>query len=145
MMDYNAHMAAVTPCQIGKILLNMARLGSIQRNVLEPTWCHLDTSANITVRDSVRWECSADLEGNVVIYDGGVLEIGCRVSIPKDGTIKIYPGGKLVILSTGKIHNACDDTWEGIQLVHERKVSGKIYIMEGGQIENTIHPILLKT
>ncbi len=137
MMDYNAHMASVTPCQIGKVLMNMAKPGSLQRGLLQPRWCTLDTSATITIRDSVRWEGSADLEGNLVIQPGGVLEIGCRISIPKDGSILIHPGGKLKILSTGKIHNDCGDQWQGILVKKEKRRSGIISIVEGGMIENT--------
>jgi hypothetical protein len=137
MMDYNAHMAALTPCQIGKVLMNMAKPGSLQRNILEPRWCHLDTSATIHIRDSVRWEASADLEGNVIIHPGGILEVGCRISLPAGASIQIYPGGKLVVLSSGKIHNACGDNWNGIQLLKEKKVSGALYLMEGAIIENT--------
>ncbi|MEP6796345.1 MAG: M43 family zinc metalloprotease [Saprospiraceae bacterium] len=142
MMDYNAHMAALTPCQIGKILLNMARIGSIQRSVLEPRWCHLDTSATITIMDSVRWEGSADLEGNVIINSGATLEIGCRVSLPTGASIKINPGGKLVVLSTGKLHNACGEIWGGIILLKEKKNSGALYLMEGAVIENTPEPLV---
>ena len=141
MMDYNAHMGALTPCQIGKILMNMARLGSIQRNILEPRWCVLDTSATITVSDSVRWEGSADLEGNVIIQSGGILEIGCRVSIPEGGTIKIFPGGQLIVLSSGKIHNSCNSLWGGIALIKEGKLIGSLSVMEGGVIENTPQPL----
>jgi hypothetical protein len=144
MMDYNAHMAALTPCQIGKVLMNMARLGSIQRGVLEPRWCHLDTSATITIRDSVRWEGSADLEGNLIIDPGATLEIGCRISLPKDAFIQIQPGGKLVLLSTGKLHNACGDTWSGIQLMKEKKKTGLLYLTEGAVIENTSEPLVAK-
>jgi Pregnancy-associated plasma protein-A len=145
MMDYNAHMAALTPCQIGKILMNMARPNSIQRNILQPRWCTLDTSATITVTDSVRWEGSADLEGHVVIEEGGTLEIGCRVSLPEGAAIWIYPGGKLVILSNGKLHNACNGEWKGIEIGRTGKASGKLVIMEGGLIENTAHPPGLKS
>lgn len=141
MMDYNAHMAALTPCQIGKILANMTRLGSIQRNILEPRWCTLDSNATITISDSVRWEGSADLEGKIIIQKGGKLEIGCRVSMPKGATITIYPGGSLVVLSKGRIHNACNEIWGGIELVTEKKNTGKIMVMEGGAIENTPIPL----
>jgi hypothetical protein len=136
MMDYNAHMAALTPCQIGKILMNMARLGSIQRNILQPRWCHLDTSATITVRDSVRWAASADLEGSVVLEKGAVLEIGCRISLPAGATIRVKPGAKLIVFSSGRIHNACGDEWGGIMLETEKKVTGELWLMEGGRLEN---------
>ena len=141
MMDYNAQMGAVTPCQIGKVLLNMARVGSLQRQFLEPRWCHLDTAATIRITDSVRWEGSADLEGNLIIERGATLEIGCRISLPSQAFIQVHPGGKLVVLSTGKIHNACGGTWAGIQLLKEKKETGSLYLMEGAVIENTSEPL----
>lgn len=141
MMDYNAHMAAVTPCQIGKVLLNMARLGSIQRNILEPRWCDLDTNATVVVTDSVRWSGSVDLEGNIVLANDAVLEIGCRVSLPAGAEILVHPGAKLILLSNGKLHNSCGDVWKGVQLMKEKKKSGMLYIMEGGVIENIPQPL----
>ena len=145
MMDYNAHQAALTPCQIGKILMNMGRVGSIQRNILEPRWCMLDTSATIHIRDSVRWNGSVDLEGHVVIHEGATLEVNCRVSLPGDATIRIMPGGKLVVRSSGKLQNACGENWGGIELGTSKKASGQVYVMEGGVIENTLHPLIPKT
>ena len=141
MMDYNAHMAAVTPCQIGKVLLNMARLGSIQRNILEPRWCTLDTNETVVVTDSVRWSGSVDLEGNLVLAQDAVLEIGCRVSLPAGAEIIVHPGAKLKLLSNGKLHNSCGDTWNGVQLMKEKKKSGMLFIMEGGVIENIPQPL----
>lgn len=142
MMDYNAHMGALTPCQIGKILLNMSRPGAMQRNILEPRWCMLDTTATITVTDSMRWEGSMDVEGHIIIQPGGTLEIGCRVSMPAEATITIYPGGKLSILSTGRLHNACGDYWNGIVIVQEKKQKGTLVVQEGGKIEDTLHPFI---
>jgi len=141
MMDYNAHMAALTPCQIGKILLNMARIGSIQRSIVDPTWCRLDSNATISILDSVRWEGSADLEGNVIIAPGATLEIGCRVSLPAGAFIQINPGGKLIVLSTGKLHNACGENWGGIKLMSEKKNSGAFFLQEGAVIENIPDPL----
>lgn len=144
MMDYNAHMGALTPCQIGKILMNMSRLGSVQRNVLEPRWCVLDTTANITVSDSMRWKGSLDVEGNIILQKGAILEIGCRVSMPAGSKITIHPGAKLVILSTGRLHNSCGENWEGIEFIEEKKSKGSLIVMEGGKIEDTLHPLLPK-
>ena len=142
MMDYNAHMAALTPCQIGKILMNMARPGSIQRNVLEPRWCTLDTTANITIEDSTRWSGSVDLEGNLILSRNAILEIECRVSLPEGAYILIHPGAKLVIRSNGKLHNSCGDNWGGIQLIKEKKNSGRLVMMEGAIIENITEPLV---
>ena len=136
MMDYNAHMAALTPCQIGKILMNMAREGSIQRSVLEPRWCRLDTAANVIIRDSVRWNGNLDLEGQVFIEPGAVLEIGARVSLPRDAAITIRPGGKLVVLQNGRVHNACDAMWGGIRLEAVGRTRGELVIIDGGRIEH---------
>jgi hypothetical protein len=144
MMDYNAHMAALTPCQIGKILMNMARPGTIQRSIVEARWCTLDTTANITVNDSMRLEGAYDCEGNILIESGGTLEIACRLSMAEGATITIKPGGKLTVLPTGIIHNACDGTWAGIHLVQERKKTGRLEVVKGGKIENTIQPLVME-
>lgn len=141
MMDYNAHMAALTPCQIGKVMMNMGRLKSMQRSLLEPRWCTLDTSATIIVSDSARWSGNFDLEGNVIITSNATLEIVCRVSLPAGAEIFVNPGGKLKILSTGQLHNACGDEWKGVRLVKEKKISGELFIMEGGVIENVPEPL----
>ena len=144
MMDYNAHEAALTPCQIGKVLLNMSNLNSIQRNILQPRWCTLDTSATIIISDSVRWRGSSDLEGNVMVKRGGRLEINCRVSLPENATITVESGGTLVILPNGHLHNSCNSTWGGIRLVTIKKETGKIIVNEGGRIEDTPTPLVLK-
>lgn len=137
MMDYNLHYNAVTPCQIGKILLGMSRINSLQRNMLEPRWCRLDTSANITIRDSVRWEGAIDLEGNLHVEEGAILEIACRVHMPPQSTITLAPGATLRLLKDGRIHNACDQTWKGIEIQQLGKKTAVIEIIEGGRIENT--------
>ena len=117
--------------------MNMEREGSIQRNVLEPRWCHLDTSATITISDSIRWRGAADLEGNVIIETGGKLEIGCRISLPEHATITVNPGGNLIILPTGQLHNSCGKQWDGILLGKRKKEIGKVIVMTGGKIEDT--------
>ncbi len=145
MMDYNAHMAAVTPCQIGKVLLGMSRPGSIQRNILQPRWCLLDSTANVTVTDSMRWSGSIDLEGNLILLPNAILEIDCRVSLPTGAYVLVHPGAKLVLRTNGKLHNACGSTWKGIQLMSEKKTSGQLFLMEGAVIENIPEPLLIKS
>lgn len=145
MMDYNAYMKALTPCQIGKILMNFGREKSIQRNILIPQWCNLDTTANIIIQDSVRWSCAADLYGNLIIGRNATLEIGCRVSMPKGSSITIYPGGKLILMPDAKLHNSCGDKWDGIQLIIEKKVTGELFLMHGALIENAEQPLGFNT
>lgn len=144
MMDYNAHMAALTPCQIGKILMNIARQGTIQRSIVEARWCALDTTANIIVKDTMRLEGAYDCEGNILIQSGGLLEVSCRLSMPEGATITIMPGGKLMVMSSGIIHNSCDNTWAGIILVEEGKNSGTIEVAKGGEIKNTSTPMVIE-
>lgn len=142
MMDYNAHQAAVTPCQIGKMLMLMTRERSLQRNLLIPQWCTLDTSATIIVRDSMRWKGSMDVHGHIVVRSGAILEVGCRISMPENASITVEPGGKLVVLSSGRIHNACGDTWEGIRIQSIKKQTGIVEIKDGAKVENSRHPVL---
>jgi hypothetical protein len=138
MMDYNHWSIALTPCQIGKVLMNMANLNSLQRNILIPNWCELDTSASIIVRDSVRWRASADVSGNIIIERGGRLEIACRLSLPKNATITVREGGTLVLLPTARLHNACGDQWGGIIVeTLGKKKAGVIQIMDGATIKDS--------
>jgi hypothetical protein len=57
--------------------------------------------------------------------------------MPEGATITIFPGGKLVILSGGQLHNSCGNQWGGIQIVQEGKSKGDFVVMEGGEIEDT--------
>jgi hypothetical protein len=138
MMDYNLWSIALTPCQIGKILLNIANLNSMQRALIIPNWCTLDTSANITIRDSVRWRAAADISGNIIIEPGGRLEIACRVSLPAGATITVRNGAELLLLPTAHLHNACGDQWGGIILeTLGKKEAGRIQYMTGAKIEDS--------
>jgi hypothetical protein len=141
MMDYNAHEAALTPCQIGKILMNMSREGAIQRNMLQPQWCNFDSAVHISITDSIRWNASMDLQGNVIVRRNALLEVGCRISLPKGAHIWVEPGARLVLLPDARLHNACGDMWEGIQLMKEKKNSGSLFMMEGAVVENVLIPL----
>jgi hypothetical protein len=112
--------------------------------MLEPRWCHLDSTATITITDSVRWRCSADLEGNIIIEPGGKLEIASRVSMPANAVITVKPGGYLVVLPTGQLHNSCGMKWEGIEVQKRKKETGKVIVMDGGRIENTSNALEFK-
>jgi len=124
-MDYNVYQNAWSPCQIGKIQYNMSREKIEDRKFLKPNWCMLHDERHIIIRDSVHWKSMKDLEGNLTIEDGGILKISCRVSLPKGAKITIKPGGKL-ILDNCKLHNACGDKWQGIEIQKEGKRKGKV-------------------
>ena len=138
-MDYNAHQFAYTPCQIGKVHANISRESGRSRKLVIPTWCSLDESKTIYITDSVTWSGAKDLEGNLVIEDGGHLKVNCRLSIPEGGSITVAPQGTLELLNA-RVHNACGDQWQGIKVNKRGKTEGKVINLAGSKIENV--PIL---
>lgn len=139
-MDYNAMQHAWTPCQIGRIQAAMARPSSRARRILEPRWCKIDEAKTITIRDTVVWNSMKDLEGNLIIEEGGQLAIHCRVSLPKDATITIQPGGAL-ILHDARLHNACGDQWTGIEIVRTGNRQGRLIFLGNPQLEDMRFPL----
>ena len=135
LMDYNASQNAWTPCQIGKIHQAMSREGSLPRKMLIPTWCVFNPVKTIVIQDTVSWRGAKDLEGDLIIAGGGVLEIHCRLSMPPGGQIIVQDGGKL-ILKNARIHNACGQTWKGIQVHVSKKNPGEVLYFGNTKIEN---------
>ena len=113
MMDYNNSQMAITPCQLGIIHKGFARERSKTRKLIEKQWCTLDTTKTITISDTVQWFGARDLKHNITITKSGRLEVYCRLSLPKGGSIYIEDGGKLA-LHNAKLHNDCGDTWAGL-------------------------------
>jgi hypothetical protein len=114
-MDYNAFQNAWTPCQIGKSHLNISNEKHRLRNLVDPRWCVLKEGAHIFIRDSVHWQGMKDLEGSLTVEPGGLLQISCRVSLPGGAKITVKPGGRL-LLDNCRLHNACGDLWQGIEV-----------------------------
>lgn len=141
-MDYNAHQFAYTPCQIGKIHSNISRATGRSRKLAIPNWCHLDESKTVYISDSVTWTGAKDLEGNLVIEDGGYLRVQCRLSIPKGGTITVAPKGKLELFEA-RLHNDCGETWWGIQVRQRGSTVGTVINLAGSVIENVADPNFL--
>ncbi|MCB0608867.1 MAG: hypothetical protein KDD12_14220, partial [Lewinella sp.] len=136
-MDYNAQQLAFTPCQIGKIHQRMAALNARQRGLLAPTWCKLDETKTIVIRDTVAWLGAKDLEGNLVIENGGSLTIGCRVSVPPGGRISVHAGGTLILGEYAHLHNACGGRWKGIEVEQSGELSGVVLTGGDPRIEDT--------
>jgi hypothetical protein len=134
-MDYNAHQSAWTPCQIGKIHRNLSKLSARQRKMLIPNWCQLKKDKTIFIKDKVDWKGAKDLEGHLVIEDGAVLQIRCRVSLPKGAKITIRPGGKLILVNAW-LHNDCGDQWEGIEIQQQAKKKGMLVFRGNPRLEN---------
>jgi len=124
-MDYNAHQSAWTPCQIGKIHRNLSKLSSRQRKLLVRTWCELKEDKTIIIKDTITWKGAKDLEGHLIIENGGVLQIHCRVALPKGAKITVRPAGKL-ILADAWLHNDCGEEWAGIEVQQEGKQKGQV-------------------
>ena len=136
LMDYNAGKCALSPCQIGKMHMNLSIEGKRVRNYLEPRFCKLEGKRSVVITDSLHWKGAKDMLGDITIADGGVLEMSCRVSMPAMGQITVMPGGKLILNNT-KLHNACGYEWKGIKVYKRRKKTGEV-VMNGNPIfENT--------
>ena len=144
MMDYNAWQAALTPCQIGRVMRNIANLSSRVRKFIRADWCTYSPGLTITIRDSTHWLAPKDLAGDIRIEQGGVLQLSCRVSLAAGARISVAPGGKL-ILDGCLLHNACGDQWAGIEVQTLGREKGVVEILREPQIENVVHAIDLTT
>lgn len=142
-MDYNNSQSAFTPCQLGKVHYTFSRIGSVQRKYLVPMWCKYkpDSTIYISANDIV-WNSSRDLEGDVVVQNGGILTIQCRVSMPPGAKIIVKPRGTL-ILDGAHLTNVCNKQWEGIELWQSSKDTGTVIIYSNPTIEHVNNPIVL--
>jgi len=135
-MDYNAHQSAWTPCQIGKIHRNLSKLSARQRRLLVRTWCRLNPDRTINIRDSIIWKGAKDLEGHLVIEEGGSLQIDCRVSLPKDASLTVKAGGQLILTDRARLHNDCGQEWAGLEIEQIGKEKGEVIFRGKPIIEN---------
>ncbi len=133
-MDYNTYQNSWTPCQIGKVHYNFAKENARQRRFLEPDWCIWDEAKTLVIADSVHWQSSRDLGGDVVIEPGGVLYISqSRISLPSGGRIEVFPGGKL-ILENCLLHNSCGEHWDGIFVAKSGRKVGQVILRKGARV-----------
>ena len=131
MMDYNMWQSALTPCQIGTVQKNFSRLNSLQRKLLVKQWCHYNDKETILVSDTVVLYGARDLNKSVHILEGGYLEVKCRISLPPSSSIKVDPGGTLV-LDAAHLHNDCGKKWSGIMAGHSKK--GSALLIKKGKV-----------
>ena len=144
LMDYNAYQSAWSLCQIGKMQYNMANENHHSRNYLWPNWCKLHEDRHVFIQDSIHWMGAVDLEGHLTIRSGGTLKVDCRLSIPKDGKITVEPGGRL-ILDHAFLHNACEDTWQGIEVQTLGDQKGVVELLNEPKIEDIESPPISST
>ncbi len=139
-MDYNAWQLAWTPCQISRVHSTMSQLNARQRQLLLPTWCNLDERKTLSIQDTVHWQGDRDIAGNIVVTPKGILQVSCRLALPKAANITVQPGGKL-ILNNAHLHNDCGEMWQGIVIQTKGKIKGEVQQIGNVKIENTIYPI----
>lgn len=139
-MDYSASQVAFSPCQIGKMHMNMTRQYGRARKYLIPKWCQFDRNQTITITEDVEWRCEKDLQGHVYIEPDATLTMNCRVSMPPNSKIVVKPGGKL-ILNDCKLHNACGKQWKGIEIQQIGQEKGEVTFLGSSVVENAEHSI----
>jgi hypothetical protein len=88
--------------------------------------------------------CQIGRVGDVVIADGGVLQLSCRLSLATGARIIVSPAGRL-ILDDCHLHNACGDQWEGIEILRRGKSFGIVEVLGNPQIENVVHAVELNS
>lgn len=103
--------------------------------------CIRDVSRDVTISENQTWISGKVFGGNVEIPSGVTLTIKCKVNMPKDGTIIIHPGGK-VIIDGGICTNSCGYYWNGFEVwgqSAERQLAslqGTLELRNGAIIEN---------
>jgi hypothetical protein len=124
LMDYNSQQMAISPCQIGKIHMTIADTNQAARKLVIPDWCTKDDQPYV-IRDTINWKGWRDIKKSLIIDDGGILQVCCRLGMPKNSSIIIRPGGHL-ILKDVTIHNDCGHQWQGIFIESKGNKKGKI-------------------
>lgn len=137
LMDYNASQMAITPCQLGKIHRNFAKLGSRQRKLLIAKWCELQPEQDIIIDHDREWLAAKDIRHNVIVKSDRTLTIHCRVSMPAGSSIILEPGAKL-ILYDALLHNSCGDAWLGVELQSKGDHKSSVIMYGDSQIENVL-------
>jgi len=135
MMDYNNSQMAITPCQLGIVHKGMSKLESRNRKLVIRDWCELDRSKTISISDHVVWNGQRDVKNNIIIQNGASLTIACRLSMPAGSTIRVMPKAQL-ILNQALVHNDCEQSWKGIELMKQGKSEGQIISYGSTEIRN---------
>lgn len=125
LMDYNNSQMALTPCQIGRVRMIMAKESAYQRSLLIPNWCKNPENKTYVIENETQWLGARDLDGNLEIADGASLRICCRLSMPEGSRILVKAGGKL-ILDDIRLHNSCGLNWQGIVVENQGRKKGEV-------------------
>ncbi len=142
-MDYNTHASAWSPCQIAIIQHNFIHRRRLRR-LLEPRWCHLDESKTIRIAQQIHWPAAKDLEGNLVIEEGGELHLYCQLSMPKGAKITVFPNARL-LLHGATIFNDCGEKWQGIEVLKRGNKAGQVIVDGQSSIADVVHEIAIES
>ncbi len=141
-MDYNPYRSAYTPCQIGNVLMTASR-NPTKRNLLIKRWCKLRENKTIRISEDIEWNACKELEGHIIIEKGGKLTIRCKVALPAGARIEVQPGGEL-LLDGAEIYNDCGEKWEGIKVITEGDLSGKVNYYRASKILNSKNAVVME-
>jgi len=101
------------------------------------------------IEDTVTWNFNIRAYSDIIIEEGGKLEITCKLYMPEDARIIVKRGAQLII-NGGLITSYDTVLWQGIEVWGTTTASqstsgaqGKITIENGGTIENAITAVFL--
>ncbi len=135
-MGDNALQNAWSPCQIGRVRQKMADTNARVRAFLEPRWCEFKPEKKLEIRDTITWNGAKDLESDIFIAKDAHLIINNRISMAPGALIRIEAGGKLTLLENALLHNACGESWRGIEIRKEGRRKGAFVQSKGARIED---------
>jgi hypothetical protein len=142
-MDYNSHMSALTPCQLGRVHMSMMT-NEKKRALLIKDWCEVDELKNAVINKNTTWNDCKNIHGNIIIEPGARLVIRCKTAMPNRSKIVVKPGGELV-LQGAHLYNDCGNEWLGIRSLKNGARLGKVsYIGNLNKVEHSKYPIALE-
>lgn len=158
LMDYWPGIrTSFSECQLSKMHLNLMDANGDIEDALVNDYCDI-IDPEMVVDDpgnTVEWNYSVYLKGNLRITPTTTLVIKCLVGMPADGKIIVENGAKLVV-DEGYITNMCGELWHGIEVwgvgssyahpsvsaiygdtypTHLTQHHGVVYIKDGSTIE----------
>lgn len=103
--------------------------------------CIRDANRDIVISSDQTWITGKVFGGNVIVNTGVTLTIQCKVNMPKNGSIIIHPGARVVV-DSGICTNSCGYYWNGFEVwgqSNERQLTnlqGLLELKNGAIIEN---------
>ena len=127
-MDYNNSQMAYSPCQLGKIHKGFNTPGFKVRKLLYDRWCDYVPDDPIVIRSAVEWKGSRDLNRDIIIENGGRLDLHCRLAMAAGSTLTIKKGAQLHMHTGSRIENSCEEAWKGIVIEDPKNMAEMIKV-----------------